>query len=46
VLQQGKSLGEFDHLNQAANQMIDQLSWWAHALKTARDADVQAAQAA
>lgn len=46
VLQQGKSLGEFDHLNQAANQMIDQLSWWAYALKKARDADVQSAQAA
>ena len=46
VLQQGKSLAEFDHLNQGANQMIGQLAWWAYALKKARDADAETAQAA
>ena len=46
VLQQGKLLAEFDHLNQGANQMIDQLAWWAYALKKARDADAETAQAA
>jgi NAD(P)H-dependent FMN reductase len=46
VLQQGKKLEEFEHLNQSASAMLDQLSWWAKALKTARDADARTAQAA
>ena len=46
VLKEGRDLKEFDHLNQGANQMIDQLAWWAYALKKARDADTQTAQAA
>jgi len=46
VLQQGRKLEEFEHLNQSANAMLAQLSWWAHALKSARDADGRAAQAA
>jgi NAD(P)H-dependent FMN reductase len=46
VLQQGKRLEEFEHLNQSASAMLDQLSWWAKALKTARDADARTAQAA
>ena len=32
----GKKLSELDHLNQAARQTIDQLAWWAGALKRAR----------
>jgi NAD(P)H-dependent FMN reductase len=39
VLQQGKKLDEFAHLNQGAEQALDQLVWWTKALKTARDAD-------
>jgi hypothetical protein len=39
-------LEEFEHLNQSASAMLDQLSWWAKALKTARDADARTAQAA
>lgn len=46
VLQQGRKLEEFEHLNQSANAMLNQLSWWAHALKKARDADALTAQAA
>lgn len=46
VLQQGRKLEEFEHLNQSATAMLDQLSWWAKALKTARDEDARTAQAA
>lgn len=46
VLQQGKKIEEFEHLNQSATAMLDQLSWWARALKTARDEDARTAQAA
>ncbi len=46
VLQQGKKLEEIEHLNQSATAMLDQLAWWAKALKAARDADALAAQAA
>jgi hypothetical protein len=46
VLQQGKKLEEFDHLNQSATAMLNQLAWWAKALKTARDNDARTAQAA
>jgi hypothetical protein len=46
VLQQGKKLEEFEHLNQSATAMLNQLSWWAKALKTARDNDARTAQAA
>lgn len=46
VLQQGKKLEEFEHLNQSAAAMLNQLSWWARALKTARDEDARTAQAA
>ena len=40
---EGKKLEEFDHLNKAASDMLDQLVWWTKALKTARAADAQAA---
>lgn len=38
VLQHGKSLSDFDFLNGSVAQMLDELSWWASALKTAREA--------
>jgi hypothetical protein len=44
VLQQGKKLEEFDHLNQGAQQMLDQLVWWTKALKVARDNEAQIAE--
>ena len=33
-----KTLSDFAHLNQAADDMLGQLAWWAKALKTAREA--------
>ncbi|MYZ49453.1 NADPH-dependent FMN reductase [Propylenella binzhouense] len=36
VAKEGKSLAEFDFLNQNAEDMLDQLAWWAGALKAAR----------
>lgn len=41
----GKNIAEFDHLAAAANEMLDQLSWFGRALKVARDADAAAADA-
>lgn len=38
VLQQGKALDDFDFLAQGAQTMLDELSWWAKALKPARAA--------
>jgi len=39
-----RKLGDFDFLNQNAKDMLDQLSWWTNALKTARDkAELRAA---
>ncbi len=46
VLKEGKKLAEFEHLNQSARQMLEQLSWWTFALKKARDADSLTEQAA
>jgi NAD(P)H-dependent FMN reductase len=46
VVQNGKKLEEFDFLNQSADDMLNQLSWWTMALKTARAADEQQAKAA
>ena len=37
VIKDGKPLGELEHLNQAARQMLDQLAWWTAALKAARE---------
>ena len=37
VVKEGKKLGDLDHLNQSARQMLDQLAWWTFALKSARD---------
>jgi len=41
-----KSLSEIEHLNQGAKDMLDQFTWWARALKTARDASTNEAKAA
>lgn len=38
VVQSGeKSLADLEHLNQSANEMLDQLVWWTRALKEARE---------
>ncbi|HEY1551630.1 MAG TPA: NAD(P)H-dependent oxidoreductase [Kofleriaceae bacterium] len=36
LLMHGKTLGEFPHLAQTANLMLDDLIWWGHALRAAR----------
>jgi NAD(P)H-dependent FMN reductase len=46
VMQGEKALADFEHLNQGARTMLDELSWWAKALKRARDADADQAAAA
>ena len=46
VAQGEKKLGELDHLNKSADDMLGQLAWWARALKTARDTETAAAKAA
>jgi hypothetical protein len=38
TLQQGKSLTELTHLEPNVKAMLDELVWWAKALKTARAA--------
>jgi NAD(P)H-dependent FMN reductase len=43
VAREGKTLGEFEFLNQSANDMLDQLSWWTNALKRARESAVRQA---
>jgi NAD(P)H-dependent FMN reductase len=45
VAQQGKGLEEIAHLNQSAEQTLDQLVWWTKALKAARDSDAAVADA-
>jgi hypothetical protein len=36
VLKDGRKLAEFDYLNQAAKDMLNQLAWWTDALNAAR----------
>jgi NAD(P)H-dependent FMN reductase len=38
LLFQGKTLDEYDHLITARTQMFDELVWWGHALRSAREA--------
>ncbi|MES2611852.1 MAG: NAD(P)H-dependent oxidoreductase [Pseudomonadota bacterium] len=38
VWQQGKSFEDFPHLAQSAKGLLDDMAWWAKALKTAREA--------
>jgi len=37
VVKEGKALGDYAHLNEAAKNMFDQLVWWGNALKAARN---------
>ena len=37
IIKEGKKLSDFDFLNQAAKDMLDQLTWWTNALKAARE---------
>ena len=46
VYQGEKSLGELDHLNKSADDMLTQLEWWANTLKAARLEDKPAQEAA
>ena len=36
-MQQGKTFDDFPHLAQAAKMLLDDMSWWAKALKLARE---------
>jgi NAD(P)H-dependent FMN reductase len=38
IWQQGKTFEDFPHLAQAATGLLDDMAWWARALKTAREA--------
>jgi Predicted flavoprotein len=38
ILQQGKTLDDFDYLVNSANAMLDDLAWWTNALKAGREA--------
>ncbi|QPC91328.1 NADPH-dependent FMN reductase [Mesorhizobium sp. INR15] len=42
VRQGEKKLEDFEHLNQAAAALVNDVAWWAKALKTARQADILA----
>ncbi len=47
VLMKGeKKLGELPHLEESAKGMLDQLAWWAKALKNAREQGAAQAKAA
>jgi hypothetical protein len=41
VIKEGKTLAEFDHLQETAKSMLDQLAWWTAALTTARHKTLQ-----
>jgi NAD(P)H-dependent FMN reductase len=41
VWQQGKDIAELAYLAPNAKDMLDQLVWWANALKTARESDAK-----
>jgi len=46
ILQKGRSLNDYDYLVQSRDAMFDHLVWWGEALKAARQASAQSAQAA
>ncbi len=46
VVQNGKKLSDFDFLQQNGRDQLDQLAWWAKALKAARSQDETQAKAA
>lgn len=37
ILREGKDFGDFGHLVEAAKGLLDDMAWWARALKTARE---------
>jgi NAD(P)H-dependent FMN reductase len=37
IMQQGKTFDDFPHLAQAADRLLDDMSWWAKTLKPARE---------
>jgi len=37
IMQQGKTFDDFQHLAQAANRLLDDMSWWTKVLKPARE---------
>jgi NAD(P)H-dependent FMN reductase len=37
IIRQGKPFEDFPHLAQAANRLLDEMSWWAKVLKPARE---------
>ena len=41
VMQQGKALDDFPHLAQSATSLLDDIAWWARALRAARDVDAR-----
>jgi NAD(P)H-dependent FMN reductase len=45
VKQDGKKLEDFEHLNQAAAALVNDIAWWAKVLKAARAADAVASEA-
>ena len=45
VWQQGKNLKDIEHLQKGVTDMLDQLAWWAKALKSARERDTLAVAA-
>ena len=45
VRQGEKKLEEIEHLNQAAHALVNDMVWWAKALKAAREAEVVAGEA-
>ena len=46
VVQGAKQLSELDHLNLSATALLDDVVWWANALKAARQAEPMQAKAA
>jgi NAD(P)H-dependent FMN reductase len=43
LIKEGKTLAEFDHLQETAKSMLDQLAWWTDALTTPRHKTLQSA---
>jgi NAD(P)H-dependent FMN reductase len=46
ILQGGKALADFEHLNQAGAALVNEVAWWAKVLKEARENDARLRQAA
>lgn len=46
ILREGKTIADFPYLDERVPPMLDELVWWAKALKTARQADSALSQAA